>query len=120
MAGDQLRDTIGKNVKNLRLAQGMTQEQVAREVGMTWRNYQRYEKGKIVPRNENLEKLAKVFGVEPAVILGQMPGPHGIEQNVQQLARTVAVLEAQVHELVAWRRDTEAELARRSDIVIDA
>ena len=109
---DILKNEIASNVKRLRSEAGYTQDQVAQKIGITWRNYQRYEKAKVVPKMIYLERLAKLYGVSVEEILGQTPGPKGKEKAVVTLARDLAVLQDQVNDLIAWKRDHEREMQR--------
>lgn len=52
------------NWKELRKANGMTQGDVAKAVGVAVISYQLWERGHMNPSPENLEKLKKVLGVE--------------------------------------------------------
>ena len=107
MADKTLKAQIGRNIKRLRVEQGLTQEQVAQQIGITWRNYQRYEKGLVVPRGDNLAKAAKVFGVTEEEIVGIKPGPRGKDASLVELVSMVGRLESQVNDLLAWKRDQE-------------
>lgn len=116
---DALREEIAYNVKRLRTEAGYTQDEVAQRIGITWRNYQKYEKAGAVPRPENLEKLAKVYGVSVEEILGQTPGPKGKDASIANLTRHLAVLQGQVDDLIAWKRDQETR-NRRIDVFMDS
>lgn len=63
--------TIGDRIKNLRLEQEMTLQQVGDYIGVSRATVQRYESGEIssVP-SDKIEKLADLFLVSPAVIMG--------------------------------------------------
>jgi transcriptional regulator with XRE-family HTH domain len=107
MADDTLKAQIGKNIRRIRKERGMTQEQVAQQIGITWRNFQRYERGLVVPRGDNLAKAAKALDVSEEELVGIKPGPKGKEANLVQLASDIARLESQVNDLLAWKRDQE-------------
>jgi hypothetical protein len=81
---------------------------------MTWRNYQRCEKGTVVPRPANLELMAKALSVTPEALLGMEPGVEGKNRAVWEMSQSLATLETQVAELIAWKRDLTK--ARRDDI----
>lgn len=105
---DALRQEIAYNVKRLRAEAGYTQDEVAQRIGITWRNYQKYEKAGAVPKPENLERLAKLYGVSVEEILGQTPGPKGKDASIANLTRHLAILQGQVDDLIAWKRDQTA------------
>lgn len=57
------------HLKQLRLKFGYTQEQVADELGVTKATISKYEKGQRHIKTEYVEKLAKLYSVEPVYIL---------------------------------------------------
>lgn len=117
---DSLKAVIAANMKRLRIEKGLTQEDVARAIGITWRNYQRYERGAVVPRSYNIEAAAKVFGVEPEEILGQVPATGKRKETpVVELAARLAMLETQVNDLTAWRRDQEQRQRKTDSVQLD-
>lgn len=52
-----------KRLKELRTAKGLTQKQVAQAIGVTERNYQRFEHGDGKPNYDNLLELARYFQI---------------------------------------------------------
>ena len=66
-----MTDSIGKNIKALRLSRKMTLADVAEKTGVSRQTIQRYESGAItnIP-SDRIEKLAHVFGVTPAALMG--------------------------------------------------
>lgn len=61
--------TIGDRIKILRTTAGMTQEEVANQLGVTKATVARYESNKIDIKREVAKKLAKVFDVTPDYIM---------------------------------------------------
>lgn len=53
--------TIGERIKQLRLAAGLTQTELAEKVGLTYIQVGRYETEKSHPSSEVLQKLASTF-----------------------------------------------------------
>jgi repressor LexA len=51
-----------KNLKELRKAKGMTQTDVAKEIGVSLAGYRLWELGVGKPNRENYEELKKLFG----------------------------------------------------------
>ena len=49
------------NLKELRKAKGLTQLEVAKQVGVSMTTYQLWERGAMNPTEENKHKLEKVF-----------------------------------------------------------
>ena len=62
---------IGENIKNLREAAGMSQDQLAERIGKTRSAVSQYESGKIVPRMGVIEDLAHVFKIPKTEIIGE-------------------------------------------------
>jgi transcriptional regulator with XRE-family HTH domain len=59
----QLKAKFGKRLQSLRLNAGVTQEQLADEMGLTVESISNIERGIHGPKFDNLEKIAKVLGV---------------------------------------------------------
>ena len=57
-------------VRQLRLAKGIQQKELAIEIGVTSATVSDWEHGRKNPSGERLRKLAEFFDVEPLVILG--------------------------------------------------
>ena len=55
---------IKENLRDLRRLAGLTQEQVAQQVGLTRQAISSYESGRTQPDLDTLEALAKVYGAE--------------------------------------------------------
>ena len=68
--GGEVNDmTISQNLKDLRRLSGMTQEQVARQVGLTRQAISSYESGRTQPDLDTLARLAEVYGAEITDVL---------------------------------------------------
>ena len=63
--------TIGDNIKHLRIENGMTQEQLAEELGTTESAISKYELNKRQPRYELVEQMAAVFRTSTGRILNK-------------------------------------------------
>ena len=61
---------IGKKIKNLRESKNLTLEQVGDYLGVNKATVQRYEIGEIDIRRTTAIKLAELFSVNPAYIMG--------------------------------------------------
>ena len=71
---------IGARIKELRRQAGLTQEQLAEQVGLDSRHLSRLEVGRHFPSLQSLERIAAVLEV-PLVEFFQFPG----EESVQTL-----------------------------------
>ena len=98
-----LNGRISRSLKALRRRDKLTQEEVARGVGVSWRNYQRWEKGRVTPRPESVVELAAFFGVTEREIYGFDPAGSDPGQKdgelVEELLNTIAVLVSRVDRL---------------------
>ena len=54
---------FAKNIKNERLALGLTQKEVADKIGVKTQSYQAYEKNIAMPNLINLLKLSELFHI---------------------------------------------------------
>ena len=61
---DNLKHKLGLRIKELRLANGFTQESLSEKINMERSNLARIESGKQFPNAENIEKFALIFNIE--------------------------------------------------------
>lgn len=61
---DNIKELLGKKIKELRKARKYTQEQLAEKVGIGTPNISYFETGKFSPSIETLQKIADVLNVE--------------------------------------------------------
>lgn len=68
--------TFGENLKALRKARGLTQEEFAKQSGISRSAIGMYESGKREPKNfEMLETIADFFNVDMNTLLGTSDAP---------------------------------------------
>ena len=60
---DDVRKNVGRRIAELRLASGRTQEDIAEQLGMQLKNYQRIERGMQNMTIRTLVRVALVLGV---------------------------------------------------------
>ncbi len=53
---------IGKNIRKIRTAKGITQEQLAEQMNLTRQAISSWETGKTEPDSEAMKKMAEIFG----------------------------------------------------------
>ena len=108
-----LREQIGGNIKQARLKRGLSQEELAREIGVTTRNLQRWEKGVVTPYYRNIQAVAAALDVDEEDLLGMVPQKAGDNDSRHALQqRDMAEMQAQIGELIAFKRDIKAEVAK--------
>lgn len=71
--------TIGDNIRTLRRANDMTQEQLADRLGVTYQSVSRWENGNAYPDIELLPAIAEIFGTSADKLLG-MPEEEKIKR----------------------------------------
>lgn len=62
--------SIGTNIRNLRVASGMSQGQLAEKIGKTRAAVSQYESGASIPRMGVIESLSNIFHVPKSEIIG--------------------------------------------------
>jgi len=60
--------TLSLRIKHYRKKKGLTQEEVAKALGIRVDNYAKYESGTRSPKNDRLMQIAKIFGVSSFVL----------------------------------------------------
>lgn len=56
---------VGKNIREVRLLMGFTQADFAKKIGMTAAGLSQIESGKRNPAFKTVQKILKVFNVDP-------------------------------------------------------
>ena len=62
---------IGDNLKRQRIRKALTQEELARQAGLTTASVARIERNETEPRMSTLRKLAKALNIDPAELVGE-------------------------------------------------
>src|SRR5438874_9377146 len=70
---EDAREVMKTKLKQFRVRAGMTQAKLAKKIGVTQPNYQRWESGSAPVPDDKLKKLAKVLETSPEAILGRHP-----------------------------------------------
>jgi transcriptional regulator with XRE-family HTH domain len=68
-------------IKSLRIAAGMSQEELAERTGLSLRTIQRIENGETRPRGDSLRRLSQALGVTMEVLRGEETGANGREEH---------------------------------------
>lgn len=76
---------LSEKLKELRLEQKYTQQEIADKLGIIVESYRKYELGKRQPGKKSLEKLARVFDVSVSYLLG--------ETNIRDTYEIVEIME---------------------------
>ena len=62
---------LSKQIKNLRIKKGYSQEELSEKSGLSLRTIQRIEKGENEPRGDSLKRLSTAFNVSPDDLLNR-------------------------------------------------
>ncbi len=76
---------VGRQVRSIRVMRGMSQESVARAMGLTFQQLQKYELGKNRISASRLYQLSTIFGVTPLAFFDGLSVPE--EQESLSLGR---------------------------------
>lgn len=75
---EEHRRSVGLRLRELRKAQGLSQEDAAYKVGVTVKTWGDWERGKRDPYDTNWRKIGEEFDVDPGEIRGAPPSPLGL------------------------------------------
>lgn len=92
------REKVTQRLEHLRERHGLTQEQAAARVGITHRQWQRWESGESMPYPRNLDAIASAFGIGIEEFFD--PDPERSSQFDQVMVR-LDQLERTVEQLVS-------------------
>ena len=109
-----------KRLKELRLAHGETQKELANAIEVGRTTISEYESGKIVPKQEGLLRLANHFNVSVDYLTGVSNTPATRKQNVSDLDSLLNT----IHYILLDEYDTpvtyeDKKLSSRQKIIID-
>jgi len=83
---------MGNRIRDLRIAAGLTQEQLGEKVGLQKSAIAKYENGKTENMKRSvIKKMAEVLGVSPAYLMGfEDDAPYYIDPEAAELAKEIA------------------------------
>lgn len=117
MAANTQRPPFGQNLYTLRKAAGLTQGDLAKQLGLDRSSYAYYETGVSLPNFENLKRLADIFGVTTDYLLGRRR-PHQTVTVVRDstplhdgadAARSLSLLPTDERDVLMWYRQLSEE-----------
>lgn len=83
---------IGQRLGRLRQIKGWSQEDAAREVGVSVTTWRAWERGRREPYAANWNRISEVFNV-PVSVLREISDPARLEERIADLERRIAELE---------------------------
>ena len=84
---------FNERLKELRLANGLTQKELAKSIEVGRTTISEYESGKIVPKHEGLLKLANYFNVSVDYLTGVSDEPATRQSNEHELDKLLNTLD---------------------------
>ncbi len=86
-------------IKELRQFKGITQEFMAKKLGMSQPSYKRFETGKTKIAEKKINLIAKILEVKPTDLLNHSSGSIGkILNNINQIRRTLNISQFRISE----------------------
>ena len=104
-------ESIGDRIRETRVNKGMTQQQVADSIGVTYQNISQYERGLRTPKNETLIKIADALGVSVYELIGF----NGANTNdvplaiLQQVYHSQPNISSNVHHVSVFEKSADSE-----------
>ena len=83
--------TLGEGLKRFREKYGLSQAQVAKDVGLQSPQYRRYEYDKASPSVEFLYKMAKKYKVSADYLLGLSDEPQPAKYDAEEVKKAFAI-----------------------------
>lgn len=113
---DTRSSDLGARIRAARLAQGLTQDQLARAVGVTRSAVAQWETGRAGQIGANLARIAGVLGTDPTFLLSGGPGSDAAQPALRgdELAILRAYRDCSPEDRALLLR-TAVRLARRVD-----
>ncbi len=110
---DEHRKQAGQRLVQIRDAKGWSQEDLAREAGLSTKTISRFENGRHDGRRDTVRRIVEALGVEEIDLVGPPPDPLGLSQPSQldRIELALAAHGARLAELSEMRSDVR-KLAR--------
>ena len=100
---------LNENLKQLRKSKGLTQEELALQLGVVRQTISKWEKGLSVPDAQMLIELSERFGVPVSTLLGDTIEPAEKEDLIKIISDKLALINAQLANAAERKR----RIARR-------
>ena len=97
-------DNFNENLKNARIRKGMSQKDVAEEIGVAKSTYSLYESGNREPNVQTIKKIADVLSVsaddllglneEPQTLAAHFTGPEYTDEELDEIKQFAEFVKA--------------------------
>jgi transcriptional regulator with XRE-family HTH domain len=81
---------VGQRIRALRLERGMSQTDLAKQLGLTFQQVQKYEKGSNRIGAGRLHRIAEILGVPVATLFASSDEPHEASKKLFEFIDTAA------------------------------
>ena len=98
--GSAGKSTVGKRIREVREARGMTLHQLGRAVGLTWQQVQRIETGVSQLNIPRLTTFAQALGVPVSELLTE--GPETVDVTPEHYFRNMGMTEEEVRNVLEY------------------
>lgn len=96
---------LSRNIKNLRTAAGLSQEELAQKLHVVRQTVSKWEKGLSVPDADMLIALAQALDTSPAALLGpESAGEAAAQNQADELAEKLQDLNSRLAEQIEKNR----------------
>ena len=102
---------LSENLKHLRKSKGLTQEELALQLGVVRQTISKWEKGLSVPDSEMLIELSEQFNVPVSALLGDTIEPTDKEDMVKILSEKLALINEQLANAAERKRKITRSLS---------
>ena len=102
---------LKENLKHLRKSKGLTQEELALQLGVVRQTISKWEKGLSVPDSEMLIELSEQFNVPVSALLGDTIEPTDKEDMVKILSEKLALINEQLANAAERKRKITRSLS---------
>jgi len=99
---------VGSRIRERRLQLGLTQENVAAVLGVTFQQLQKYERGFNRVGASRLVDMARALGVQPSYFFDALPATHETKQSLLEAELLTDFRSLRSHEL----REAAVEMVR--------
>jgi transcriptional regulator with XRE-family HTH domain len=107
---------IGANLRHIRISRGMTQEALAHELGLTFQQVQKYEKGVNAIASSRVSALCRILRIVPSDLFDGLLGnakPEPVEPmsaGAARMASRINTLSPAAHKIMAAVLDAVGDL----------
>ncbi len=93
---------INSNIKNLRIKNGLTQEEFAEKIGISIQGLSNLERNRYQPTSETIDKICKNFNISPVeLLLSKNKDNENLLKNINSLLNECSVAKLkQIFEII--------------------